>query len=79
MTFLNNLGDAEVANFDTLLAVEQNVVQFDISMDHRTTMDVRESINDLFEDELAVLLLQTTSLLYESQKVTTASVLHHHE
>ena len=42
-------------------------------------MDVRQSVYDLLEDELAVLLFQPASLLYQLEKVAPSGVLHHNE
>ena len=56
MAFLDDLGDAKVADFDTFLAVKQNVVQLDVSVDDGAAVNMGQSIDDLLEDELAVLL-----------------------
>ena len=33
LTFLNDLGDAEVADLDSLLAVQKNIIKLDITVD----------------------------------------------
>lgn len=79
LAFLDYLRDTEVAYLDALLAVEQDVIQFDVSVDDRPAMNVRQPVRDLLEDELGVRLLQLSLALDQSQEVAATSVLHDHE
>ena len=79
MTFLNYFRDTEVADFYSLLAVEEDVVKLDVSVDHGPTVDVSQPISDLLEDELSIRLLELALPLYQSEEISTSSILHHHE
>lgn len=79
LTFLDDLRHSEVANLDSFLAVKQNIVELDVSMDNRAAMDVRQSVEYLFENELAIALLQRPALFNQSQQVAAARILHDHQ
>lgn len=79
LSFLDNFADTKVAYFDALLAVKQNVVELDVSVDDRPAMDVCKPVQYLFENELAVGLFQRTSLLDQPQQITATSIFHHHQ
>ena len=42
-------------------------------------VDVRQSISYLFEYEFAVTFLEAASLFDQFQKISTTSILHHHQ
>lgn len=79
LALLDDLGNSEVANLDSLLAVKQNVVKLDISMDNRSAVDVSKPIGNLFEYKLGIRLLQLGLSLDQSEQITTSSVLHDHQ
>ena len=79
LALLDDFGYTEVADLDTFLAVEQDVVQLDVSVDDGAAVDVSQAIRYLLEDELAITLLQAASLLDQLQQVSATCVLHHHQ
>jgi len=66
LAFLDDLGDSEVADLDSFLTVKQDVVKLDVPVNHRPAVDVRQSVKNLLEYELAVTLLERSTLLYQS-------------
>ena len=79
LALLDYLRDSEVADFDALLAVQQYVVELDVSVYYRPTVDVGQAVRDLLEDEFAVTLLEAATLLDQPEQVSTSSVLHDHQ
>ena len=54
LAFLNDFGDTEIADFDSFLAIEKDVVELDVSVNDRPAVDVSQAVRNLFEDELGV-------------------------
>ena len=79
LALLDYLGDSEIAYFDAFLAVQQYIVELDVSVYDRAAVDMSQSVCDLLEDELAVALLETAPLLDQFKQISTASVLHDHQ
>jgi len=79
LSLANDLRNTEVANLYSLLAVQEDVIQLYISVDDGPAMDVSQPVGDLFENELGIRFLQFSLALDQSQQVTTASILHHHQ
>ena len=69
--------DSKVAYLDASITVHQYVVQLDVTMQHTTTMTVRNTMDDLFENTLGSVFIKTLPFLDELQKVTTICILHH--
>lgn len=65
--------DTKVTNLDWTLSIEQNVVQFDISMTNMLRMNIVQAIDDLLENLLCEWLLEPSSLSDVVQKVTTCT------
>lgn len=79
LSFLNDLRYTKITNLYSLFAIQQNIIQFDISMNNRSAMNMSKSISYLFEYKLGITLLQLPFSLDKSQKITPSSILHNHE
>jgi hypothetical protein len=70
-------GDTKITNFDPPGLVEENIVQLDISVDHKLFgVDVVEAFDELFEKILSVFLLELSPLSYVAEQVTALAKLH---
>lgn len=54
LPFLDNFGDTKIADFNTFLTIKQDVVKFDVSVDHRAAVDVCKPVCDLFKYEFGI-------------------------
>jgi len=79
LSLLDDLGDAKVADLDSLFAVKEDVIELDVSVDHRPAVDVGQAVDDLLEDELRIRLLQLPFPLDQPQQVSASRILHDHE
>src|SRR5262249_38215507 len=52
IAFLDDLDDAEIAEQDMTLAVEQDVIRLDVTVDHALTVSIIERLGDLSKDTL---------------------------
>jgi hypothetical protein len=77
LTFLALLRNTKVTYLDIALAIEQDVVKFDISMGNVLGMDVAETVNYLLENDFRIRLLQSASLSDVIKKITASAKLHH--
>ncbi|KAK8895171.1 hypothetical protein M9Y10_023613 [Tritrichomonas musculus] len=57
----HQLLDAEVADFDDAVSVNENVGRLQVTVDDSFAVDVPHSIGDLVDDECEILVTETTS------------------
>ncbi len=58
------------------MSIKQDVVQFDVSVDHPVVVQVGNSLHDLLEHELGILLAELPALANVIEEVTTRAELH---
>jgi len=75
--FLDGLADAEVSNLDVALTVEQDVVEFDVSVEDSLRVDVANTLDDLFEEDLRSEFVQLFAFTHKVKHVATSAKLHH--
>ena len=73
---LDLLADAEVAYLDVAVAVQQDVVELDVTVRDAILVQVGDALHDLPEDELGVLLTELTALAHVVQEVSAGAELH---
>ena len=54
LIFSDDFTDSEIAYFDSEVSIDQNIIKFDISMNNRTTVDMSETMDYLFEYVLSL-------------------------
>lgn len=79
LAFLYYLGHTEVADLNSLFAVEKDVIKLDVSVDHGSAMNMCQSIGDLLKYELRIRFLKSALTFDQPEEVTTTSVLHDHQ
>ena len=79
LPFLNNLGNTKIADLDALLAVEEDVIKLDISMNDRSAVNMCQGVCYLFENEFCIGFLKSALAFYQSEEVTPSSILHDHK
>lgn len=79
LAFLYYLGDAKVANLDSFLAIQEDVVKFDVPVYDGPAVDVSKAISNLLENEFGIRFLKFTLSLDQPQQITTAGIFHDHE
>lgn len=79
LALLDDLRYAKVADLDTLLAIQKDIVELDVAMNHGAAVDVRQAVRNLLEDEFGIRLLELAFPLDESEEISSTSVLHDHE
>lgn len=67
---------AKICNFNISMTIKQNVIKFNISMNYIHWVNMLNSFNDLFEDELCNIFLQFTSFSNIVQKISTGTNFH---
>lgn len=73
---LDKFADAEVADFDVALGCQQDVVKFDISVQHSLAVHVRQTLDKLAEHVLRQVLLELPTTSDVGQEITAAADLH---
>lgn len=56
LVLIDSSADSKIANFYISVAIEQDIVKLDISMNYSNRMHVSNSLHDLFEEVLGVFL-----------------------
>ena len=59
LMLLDDLGNSKVAELDSLLIVKKHVIKFDVSVKHRSTVAVPNSIGYLLEDVFGLFFWQS--------------------
>lgn len=72
----DQLAHSEVCNFDVSLAIEEDVIELDVSVKNPLAMNVAQAFNDLSEDDLGADLVQLLSLSDVVEQVATGAELH---
>lgn len=78
LIFTDDFTDTEIAYFDGKIGIDQNIIKFNIPMNNGARVDMTESIHNLFEEELSLLLIKAFSLFNELKQVTSSCVVHYH-
>ena len=74
---INNFArDTEVCDLNVTVAIKQDVVQFDVSVDHPVVMEVGDALHDLLEYELGVFLAQLPALADVVKEIAARAELH---
>ena len=60
----NDLRDSKIADLNHIIGVDENIIEFDISMKYRARMNVSETVDYLLENELSNRLTQSSFLLH---------------
>ena len=79
LSLLYDLGHTKIANLDSFLAIKENIVQLNISMNDRSAVNVCQSISDLLKDEFGIALLKLSFSFDQSEEVATTGIFHDHE
>jgi hypothetical protein len=74
-----DLGDTEVTYLYALFAVEQDVVELNVSMYYGSAVHMCQRIGYLFEDEFCIRFLKSPLALDKSEEVSTARIFHDHQ
>ena len=77
LSLFDRLGDAEIGYLDMALAVKQDVVQLDVSVQDLFRVDVANTLYDLLEENLCKRLLELFPFPHEVEQVTSSAQLHH--
>ena len=67
LVFLHDLGDPEIDDLGSLMSIEQDVVQLDVSVNHRPAVNVSEAEANLLEQVLSISLNERAFRLDELQ------------
>lgn len=73
---LNSLRDTKIGDLDSAFAIKEDVVQFDISMEDRLSVNVTDTFNDLFKQDFSERLLALLSLTDKVKEITSSTKLH---
>jgi len=73
---LHQLANSKIANLYIALGREQNVVQFDVPVEHALAVHVHQPLDELAEHMLRQILLELPSSAHVGEQVTTAADLH---
>lgn len=65
LVFSDDFTDSKITDLDCEICVDQDIIEFHISVNDRARVDVTQPIHYLFEDELRLFLLKSLSLLHE--------------
>ena len=68
--------DAEVADLDVALPIEQDVVEFDVSVNDSYRVHVGNALHDLLEQVFGILLGQLSSFAHVVEEVAARAQLH---
>lgn len=79
LSLLHDPGDAEVAYLDSIFAVEEDVVELDVPVEHRPAVAVAQAEDYLLQQASSVLFGQLLVLLHVLKQVTATSILSHHQ
>ena len=67
LTLFDYLTDTKITDLDSLLTIKQNIIQFDITMNNTSAMDMSQSISDLLKNEFSITFLESALSLYKSE------------
>jgi len=76
ITGLDELADSKISNFYVAFAIEQDVVELDVSMENTLSVDVAKALNDLPEDHFCNIFVQLFPLSDVVEEVTASAQLH---
>jgi len=79
LPFPSNFRNSEITEFNPTFSIKQNIVKLDVPVEHRSTMAVSETVNNLFEDVLNVGLGEGVYTLDEVKEVAAVRLLHYKE
>lgn len=76
MDAAENLGDTKVGNFEMALAIQKEVLEFDVAMCDSVLVQIGHAMQQLFEQAHLILPLERVSL-HKREEVSVTAVLHH--
>jgi hypothetical protein len=74
----DQLAHPKVADLHAALPIEENIVQFDVPVQHRAAVAVSHALSNLFENILGLILRKFFALPYKMVEVAPTSILHDH-
>ena len=77
LSLFDRLGDAKISYLDMALAVKQDVVQLDVSVQDLFRVDVANTLYDLLEENLRKRLLKLFPFPHEVEQIAASAQLHH--
>ena len=73
VSLLDELADSEICNLDVAIAIEEDVIELDISVEDSLFVDITESFDDLPEDHSSDILIQLLPFADVVEEVTTCA------